>query len=131
MQFVAYNAAYKFAIRSGLNKLTPTKFKHPRLNNVTPIGTFFKLIFYKNYVMKSAKNINMQVDGVPYFVKAIPCEYNAETQYQVSVNGSDETLFAFDSELGRYRAAGNAAVSVPDNVEAVIGDRLNGLSLNS
>lgn len=73
----------------------------------------------------------LQLDGIPYMIKATPCYYNTELQYKVSINGNDEVMFVFDSDLGRYAAAGNASINVPDDIELAIGARLNSDSLNS
>ena len=79
--------------------------------------------------MSDRLNINMRVDDVPYSITATPCTYNSEIQYKVSVNGNDEVIFVFDPAVGRYVAAGNDSVSVPDDVEMEIGNRLNSDSL--
>jgi len=75
-------------------------------------------------------NLALQVDGVPYMIKATPCHYNTQLQYKVSINNNDEVMFVFDTELGRYASVGDASITVPDGVELAIGARLNSDSLN-
>jgi hypothetical protein len=70
-------------------------------------------------------HLELRVDNVPYVVDADACRYNDGVQYKVKVNDSDETLFVFDSELGRYYAAGDNGGTFPENVERAIGDELN------
>lgn len=81
--------------------------------------------------MSDRLNINVRVDNVPYSVTATPCVYNTEIQYKVSINGNNEVMFVFDPEVGRYVAAGNDSISVPDDVEMEIGNRLNSDSLRT
>ena len=76
-------------------------------------------------------DLKMAVDGVPYFVKATPFHLNGDKQYQVAINEGREVTFVFDPELGRYAPVGDAAVSVPDNLEIEIGTKLNNDSLKN
>lgn len=64
------------------------------------------------------------VDGVPYIVNATPFEFNTETRFKVSFNGSDEYVFTWDSSLGRLTAIGDETGSIPDNLENEISARL-------
>lgn len=80
--------------------------------------------------MEGNVKFNIAIDGVPYFIRAVPCHYNSELQYKVSVNdNNDELLFIFDSEIGRYTAVGSGTEILPDNLELEIGNMLNGESL--
>lgn len=72
---------------------------------------------------------NLSVDGAPYIVKATPCRFNENIQYRVVINGGDEVLFTFNSELGRFAPVGDDAISVPDNLEIAIGNKLNSNSI--
>ncbi len=63
------------------------------------------------------------IDGVPYSVKARPYDFNNEKRFQVSYDGK-EYIFAYDSSMGRYAALGDEAVDIPDNLEAVLAERL-------
>lgn len=76
-------------------------------------------------------DLEMAVDGVPYFVKATPFQLNGNKQYQVAINEAKEVTFVFDPELGRYAPVGDSALSVPDNLEIEIGTKLNNDSLRS
>lgn len=64
------------------------------------------------------------VDSVPYFVKATPFEFNTETRFRVSYNGSDEHIFTWDSSLGRLTAIDDEAGVIPDNLERAIAQKL-------
>jgi hypothetical protein len=83
----------------------------------------------KTEQMEGVLNMNFRVDEVPYYIIATPCRYNSEVQYKVSINGNDEVIFVFDSDLGRYAATGNDGALVPDNVEMTIAEKLNSHSL--
>ena len=69
--------------------------------------------------------MTLQIDGVPFMIVAEPCYFNSELQYKVSINGGEEIMFVFDTELGRYNATGDASVFVPDVVELAIGEGLD------
>jgi hypothetical protein len=79
----------------------------------------------------AALNMILQLNGVPYMIKATPRHYTTELQYKVAINGNDEVMFAFDSDLGRYAAFGDDSINVPDDIELAIGARLNSDSLNN
>jgi len=70
------------------------------------------------------QNFELLVDGVPYVVKATPYDFNTETRYLVSFNGSEEYVFAWDSSLARLASIGDEAVDIPDNLEIAIANRL-------
>jgi hypothetical protein len=73
---------------------------------------------------KESQNFELVIDGVPYLVKATPYEFNTETRFLVSYNGSDEYVFVWDSALGRLAAIGDTAVDIPDNLEKAIAEKL-------
>jgi hypothetical protein len=79
--------------------------------------------------MLETLHLELEVNNMPYIVKADPCMYNDEVQYKVSVNNSEEILFVFDTEIGRYVAAGSEGAVVPEDLEEEIGSRLNTESL--
>jgi hypothetical protein len=72
---------------------------------------------------ENSLHMELRVDNRPYVIDAEPCNFNDGVQYKVKVNDSDETLFVFDSEIGRYYAAGDGVF--PENVEEAIGNELN------
>ena len=71
-----------------------------------------------------AQHFELVVDGLPYLVKATPYEFNTETRFLVSYNGSEEYVFTWDSALGRLAAIGDEAVDIPDSVEEAIAEKL-------
>ena len=64
------------------------------------------------------------IDGLPYLVKVIPFEFNAETRYRVSYNGGKENIFAWDSENEQMRAIDHDASTLPDSLEVAIGQQI-------
>lgn len=64
------------------------------------------------------------VDNVPYRVKVEPYDFNTETRYKVSYNGSPEHIFTWDSSLKRLTAIDDDAATLPDNLERAIAERL-------
>ena len=71
----------------------------------------------------AAFDVTAVIDGVPYNVKAEPYDYNAEKRFKINYNGN-EYIFAYDSSMGRYAALGDEAVDIPDNLEALVAERL-------
>ena len=69
-------------------------------------------------------NFDLVVGGVPYSVKAIPFEFNTETRFTVSYNGSTEHIFTWDSSLGRLTAIDDDAATLPDDLEIAIAEKL-------
>jgi hypothetical protein len=65
----------------------------------------------------------LRVDGVPYSVTATPFAFNAETRYKVQYNGN-EYIFSWDPSMGRLAPIDADAADIPDNLEAVIAQRL-------
>lgn len=63
------------------------------------------------------------IDGVPFTIKAEDFDFNSEKRFRVSYDGKDY-VFAYDSELGRYAAIGDEAINIPDNLEAVLSEKL-------
>jgi len=70
-------------------------------------------------------SFNLLVDGVPYMVKAEPFLFNDEQRYNVSFNGSEPFIFAWDEETLRYAPLGDdIAATVPVAVEVEVANRL-------
>lgn len=70
------------------------------------------------------KTYNILVDSVPYEVMAEPFTFNGELRYYISVNGSEEHVFTWDSELKRLSAIDNEAATLPEALEHEISNRL-------
>lgn len=66
------------------------------------------------------------VDGMPYEVKATPFQFNDETRFRVSFNGSPIYIFVWDSELKRLTAIGDGTDTIPVNLEEAISGHLLG-----
>ena len=73
----------------------------------------------------NTQNFTLVLDGVPYEVKAIPFQYNNQTRFRVTYNGSGEYIFARDAEIGHLAAIGAEAVNIPDNLEEAIAQKLS------
>jgi hypothetical protein len=71
-----------------------------------------------------SQTFELMVDGIPVMVKATPYEFNTETRFLVSYNGSEEYVFTWDSSLGRLIAIGDGSADIPDTIEEAIADRL-------
>jgi len=70
------------------------------------------------------RNFNLIVDSVPYLVHAAPFDFNGEMRWRVSVNGNEEHIFTWDSELKTLTAIDDAASTLPDSLEVAISNRL-------
>lgn len=70
------------------------------------------------------QSFQLLLNGVPYFVKAVPFEYNTETRFKVSYNEGDEHIFTWDSSLGRLTAIDDDAGTIPDDLESAIAGKL-------
>ena len=73
------------------------------------------------------KSFNLLVDEVPYLVKFSPFSFNGETRFYVNVNGSEDHVFTWDSELGRLRAIDDTASTLPESVEEAISHKLEAM----
>lgn len=70
------------------------------------------------------KTYEVMVDQVPYEVIAEPFTFNGELRYYISVNGSEDHVFTWDSELKRLTAIDQEASTLPDALEQEISRRL-------
>jgi hypothetical protein len=70
------------------------------------------------------KTYEIMVDRVPYEVIAEPFTYNGELRYYISVNGSEEHVFTWDSEIKRLAAIDNEAATLPEALEQEISSRI-------
>jgi hypothetical protein len=70
------------------------------------------------------KTFDLLVDNVPYLVKVSPFTFNDETRFYISVNGGEEHVFTWDSELKGLRAIDDSASSLPSRLEEEISGRL-------
>lgn len=69
-------------------------------------------------------NFEILVDKVPYLVKVVPFEFNTETRFRVSYNGNEESIFTWDSSLGRLAPIDDDSATMPVDVESAIAQRL-------
>lgn len=70
------------------------------------------------------QTFELLVDKAPYEVQAIQYQFNTETRFRVSFNGSPVYVFVWDEELKRYTAIGDGAGVIPDSVETAISEKL-------
>jgi hypothetical protein len=73
------------------------------------------------------QSFQLVLNGVPYVVKATPFEFNAETRFTVSYNGSDEFIFAHDRTVGQYVSIGDDSGTFPADLETAISERLHAM----
>jgi hypothetical protein len=81
--------------------------------------------------MAERLHLELQVNNMPYIVEAEPCQFNDQTQFNVSANNSDDVLFVFDREVGRYIPAGDTGGTFPEDVATQIGNELNRISMKN
>lgn len=70
------------------------------------------------------KTYDLLIDEIPYSVTTEPFTYNGEQRYYVSVNGSPDHVFTWDSALGRLTAIDRDASTLPDALEQEISNKL-------
>src|SRR3990170_3859941 len=63
------------------------------------------------------RTFNLLVDDVPYLIKASPFSFNGETRFYINVNGGDDHVFTWDSELAGLRAIDDNAAILPNTLE--------------
>ncbi|HEX8332723.1 MAG TPA: hypothetical protein VF622_08870 [Segetibacter sp.] len=73
---------------------------------------------------------SVMLDGNPYEVRAVPFTFNQGVRYTVTINGSGEHVFAYDSNVGQYVAIDDDGSTIPQNVETAISGKLLGFSIN-
>jgi hypothetical protein len=76
-------------------------------------------------------SFQLMLGGVPYEVKAIPFSFNEGVRYNVTINGSGEYLFAYDSNVGQYVAIDDDSSTIPHNVETAIAGRLMNMGVHA
>jgi hypothetical protein len=79
---------------------------------------------YITHTKTGDRSFNIVVDDVPYFVKVVPFPFNAETRYYINVNGGEDHVFTWDSQLKRLRAIDDSSWLLPDALEDVINQKL-------
>lgn len=70
------------------------------------------------------KTYNILIDEIPYLVTTEPFTYNGEQRYYVSINGSPQHVFTWDSEMRRLAPIDRDASTLPDALEQEISNRL-------
>jgi hypothetical protein len=74
------------------------------------------------------QSFQLLLNSVPYFVKASPFEFNGDTRFTVSYNGSDDFIFTYDKTVGQYVAIGEDTGTIPADLEVAIAERLYALT---
>lgn len=70
------------------------------------------------------RTFNLVVDDVPYLIKASPFTFNGTSRFYVNINGGDDHIFTWDSELAGLRAIDDNASILPDALEEAISHKL-------
>lgn len=70
---------------------------------------------------------NLVLDKVPYLVKVTPFVFNGETRFYVSINGGEDHVFTWDSEVRELRAIDDEASVLPVGLEEEISRELQTL----
>jgi len=74
------------------------------------------------------RNFNLLLENVPYLVHAAPFDFNGETRYRISINGNDDHIFTWNSDLKRLTAIDDDASTLPDDLEVAISGQLQSKS---
>ena len=69
-------------------------------------------------------SFDLSVNKVPYHVDVVPFTFNEEKRFEVSINGDEGHIFAWDPEIVGVRALDDAAATLPEELEKAISDRL-------
>jgi hypothetical protein len=70
------------------------------------------------------KSFNIVLDNIPYLIKVSLFKFNEETRYNISINGGDNHIFTWDSELYELRAIDDDASVLPAELEEQISRKL-------
>jgi hypothetical protein len=70
------------------------------------------------------KRFNLTVDGIPYEIRVRPYDFNGETRFFVSYNGSEDYAFVWDEDLKRPAAIGDNTADIPESLEEAIALKL-------
>ena len=76
-------------------------------------------------------SFQLMLDGSPYEVKAVPFNFNESVRYNVTINGSREHVFAYDSNVDQFIAIDDDSSTIPQNVETAISGKLLGFAVNT
>ncbi len=78
-------------------------------------------------ILTDKKRFDLVVDGVPYSVIATPFAFNEGLRFTISINGGEEHVFTWDSELGALRAIDDSAGVLPVSLEEALSEKLQAL----
>src|SRR5690242_9189751 len=67
---------------------------------------------------------DLNVDDVPYVVEAQSFMFNDEERYNIRVNGGEEHVFTWDTQIRRFRSLDDEASNLPETVEEAISKKL-------
>jgi len=77
-------------------------------------------------ILTDKKRFDLMLDGVPYSIAAEPFSFNGEMRYNIRINGGEEHVFTWDSELGALRAIDDGAGVLPVGLEEALSEKLQG-----
>ena len=69
-------------------------------------------------------SFDLTVNKVPYHVDILPFSFNEEKRFEISINGDDGHIFAWDPDIVGLRALDESASTLPDDLEKAISDKL-------
>jgi hypothetical protein len=78
-------------------------------------------------IQTEKKRFDLVVDGVPYSIQATPFSFNNELRFMIRINGGDEHVFTWDSEIGALRAIDDSAGTLPVSLEEALSEKLQAL----
>jgi hypothetical protein len=75
-------------------------------------------------VLAGKTSFDLTVNKVPYHIEAIPFFFNDEKRFEISVNGDDGHVFAWDPTIIGLRALDDESATLPEELEKAISDKL-------
>lgn len=73
---------------------------------------------------KNERKFNLNIDGIGYFVTAVPFDFNNQIRYNVQVNDEDPAVFAWDREMSMFKSLSDDTSVFPDGLTQAINQQL-------
>ena len=70
------------------------------------------------------ETFDLVVDGVDYFVRVQPFQFNDEPRYKISVNDGPQHIFVWDEQVMQIRSLDDDAAILPGTLETAISQKL-------
>lgn len=73
---------------------------------------------------QTVHELNTMVDNVPYFVEAVPFQFNDQVRYNIMINGGPTDVFVWDEDVQLFKALNEDASTLPDGLIRAITTRI-------